>query len=88
MSNRIKTTVSFQRPLRYERVYLPLYEVADTPFHSQGDANFHAQFRHLRIAESFLKSNMANTMSKAIRINWVNVHLRTTWHIINKSHPK
>ena len=21
------------RPLRYERVYLPLFEVADTPFH-------------------------------------------------------
>ena len=24
------------RPLGYERVYLPLYEVADTPFHIQG----------------------------------------------------
>ena len=27
------------RPLEYERVYLPLYNVADTPFHIQeGDA--------------------------------------------------
>ena len=25
------------RPLEYERVYLPLYQVADTPFHIQGD---------------------------------------------------
>ena len=25
------------RPLGYERVYLPLCEVADTPFHNQGD---------------------------------------------------
>ena len=25
------------RPLWYERVYLPLYKVADTPFHIQGD---------------------------------------------------
>ena len=26
------------RPLGYERVYLPLCKVADTPFHIQGDA--------------------------------------------------
>ena len=26
-----------RRPLEYERVYLPLCEVADTPFHIQGD---------------------------------------------------
>ena len=26
------------RPLGYERVYLPLCQVADTPFHIQGDA--------------------------------------------------
>ena len=25
----------FRRPLRYERVYLPLHKVADTPFHIQ-----------------------------------------------------
>ena len=24
-------------PVEYERVYLPLYKVADTPFHIQGD---------------------------------------------------
>ena len=24
-------------PVGYERVYLPLYKVADTPFHIQGD---------------------------------------------------
>ena len=27
----------FYRPLGYERVYLPLFQVADTPFHIQGD---------------------------------------------------
>ena len=26
-----------QRPLEYERVYQPLYKVADTPFHIQRD---------------------------------------------------
>ena len=25
------------RPFGYERVYLPLYKVANTPFHIQGD---------------------------------------------------
>ena len=25
------------RPFGYERVYLPLHKVADTPFHIQGD---------------------------------------------------
>ena len=29
--------VEIFRPLGYERVYLPLYEVADTPFHIQGN---------------------------------------------------
>ena len=28
------------RPLGYERVYLPLCKVADTPFHAQGDDIF------------------------------------------------
>ena len=32
----VLTTVIY-RPLGYERVYLPLYKVADTPFHIQGD---------------------------------------------------
>ena len=30
-------TGSTYRPLRYERVYLPLWQVADTPFHIQGE---------------------------------------------------
>ena len=30
-------TVNTNRRLGYERVYLPLREVADTPFHIQGD---------------------------------------------------
>ena len=29
-------------PLGYERVYLPLDKVADTPFHIQGDDLFHS----------------------------------------------
>ena len=33
---RIKNDLLY-RPLGYERVYLPLYKVADTPFHIQGD---------------------------------------------------
>ena len=28
-------------PLGYERVYLPLHEVADTPFYIQSDDIFH-----------------------------------------------
>ena len=30
--------LTIYRHLGYERVYLPLYKVADTPFHIQGDA--------------------------------------------------
>ena len=30
-------TVFLCRHLRYERVYLPLHKVADTPFHIQGE---------------------------------------------------
>ena len=29
--------IRIHRPLEYERVYLPLHVVADTPFHIQGD---------------------------------------------------
>ena len=29
--------INIYRHLGYERVYLPLYKVADTPFHIQGD---------------------------------------------------
>ena len=32
-----KSCKSCNRPLGYERVYLPLCQVADTPFHIQGD---------------------------------------------------
>ena len=32
-----KTGAYMTRPLGYERVYLPLYKVADTPFHIQRD---------------------------------------------------
>ena len=28
---------NINRPLGYERVYLPLFNVAETPFHIQGD---------------------------------------------------
>ena len=31
-----ETSLKPYRPLGYERVYLPLYKVADTPFHIQG----------------------------------------------------
>ena len=34
---RVKLIRMIYRPLRYERVYLPLCKVADTPFHIQGD---------------------------------------------------
>ena len=29
--------ITITRPLGYERVYLPLYTVADTPFHIKGE---------------------------------------------------
>ena len=29
--------ITIYRPLEYKRVYLPLYKVADTPFHIQED---------------------------------------------------
>ena len=35
-----KTAVTANRPLGYERVYLPLYKMADTSFHIQGDEMF------------------------------------------------
>ena len=41
-------TILTYRPFGYERVYLPLYKVADTPFHIQGDD----------IIANFRKSNM------------------------------
>ena len=33
----IKQNMSTLRPLGYERAYMPLCKVADTPFHIQGD---------------------------------------------------
>ena len=54
------------RPLGYERVYLPLYKVADTPFHIRGDGecvftgcedtlytwwSFHGVFVHMTLAQ-------------------------------------
>ena len=35
------------RPLGYERVYLPLHKVADTPFHIQGGDIFILVRKHL-----------------------------------------
>ena len=35
------------RPLGYERVYLPLCNVADTPFHIQGDELYNFKFLDL-----------------------------------------
>ena len=35
--NKARVCVHIIRPLGYERVYLPLHEVADTPFHIQED---------------------------------------------------
>ena len=50
------------RPLGYERVYLPLYEVADTPIHIQGD----------EICTVGLQKQM--WVSRFIRINVINVN--------------
>ena len=36
---------SIRRHFGYERVYLPLYKVADTPFHIQGDEEHRAYTR-------------------------------------------
>ena len=40
------------RPLGYERVYLPLCKVADTPFHIQGD-EMSDQIKQTTIAKIF-----------------------------------
>ena len=40
----IKLQQSSFRTLGYERVYLPLQEVADTPFHIQGDDLIHIRW--------------------------------------------
>ena len=40
------TKPGIYRPLGYERVYLPLCQVADTPFHIQGTIYLSATFRH------------------------------------------
>ena len=37
---RIYTFMKIYRPFEYERVYLPLYQVADTPFRIEGDDMF------------------------------------------------
>ena len=37
LSNWSMISHDITRPLGYERVYLPLYKGADTPFHIQGD---------------------------------------------------
>ena len=48
------------RPLGYERVYLPLYKVADTPFHIQG-TTWYCESRQLLSALTLtLKSNKCN----------------------------
>ena len=41
LTNIIIIYSSIDRHLGYERVYLPLYQVADTPFHIQGDEICH-----------------------------------------------
>ena len=42
-------------PLGYERVYLPLCKVADTPFHIQGDDMFYNCFSGIFEAISSIK---------------------------------
>ena len=41
--------LSIYRPLGYERVYLPLYKEADTPFHIQGDDIVHRHFNDFSV---------------------------------------
>ena len=40
------TSSTRQFSLGYERVYMPLCEVEDTPFHIQGDDNVQENTRH------------------------------------------
>ena len=53
------------RFLGYERVYLPLYKVADTPFHIQGDGmsfySFSHKFTHVFISNIYSFSNLGIT---------------------------
>ena len=52
-------TVLIHRPLGYERVYLPLYKVADTPFHIQRDDIIHVH-QSSNIFEYMLASIIIN----------------------------
>ena len=49
-----KNLQATNRPLGYERVYLPLCKVADTPFHIQGDEIFPIE-KTLYLQMSYLK---------------------------------
>ena len=43
-----KDEIISNRPFGYERVYLPLWKVADTPFHIQGDEMYQSNI-HLYV---------------------------------------
>ena len=48
----IRSTI---RPLGYERVYLPLYKVADTPFHIQRDVLYSVHFLFFDMISSLFR---------------------------------
>ena len=65
--------ILIQRPIGHERVYLPLYKVADTPFHIQGD-------------DMSLKGNNNHfsfncEMSCCVQMCWYNITKKNKLHI-------
>ena len=60
-------TQSSKRPLGYERVYLPLSKVADTPFHIQGDEKSSSRsYQFLKIPQAFLVFLYRNWPSEVV----------------------
>ena len=53
MDNKYISELKSHRPLGYERVYLPLYKVADTPFYVQGDDIISCAVNMVHVVEAY-----------------------------------
>ena len=64
----MKTTY---RPFEYERVYLPLFKVSETPFHIQRDDMFisHASLTLSLAAKLLIKYMILTYFTKSIKCN-------------------
>ena len=62
-----------ESPFGYERVYLPLHKVADTPFHIQGDQVFLQEENSDKIPRTILQK------LTALSLVYFNIH--KTWNV-------